>query len=149
MACEATTGWANTVTWGMVLVGWFVVHYATLSRERRKEKRDTCSRIIDEIKTIENLAVTFHTSEKFDSQTSDLLIWRVNRVIRTLQRLPLQTLDIPLGLLIRFRKGLTLQNTDASTFAPQTYHGEIIKSIRTVTDELLETIEAARDRNFA
>lgn len=149
MACEATTGWANTVTWGMVLVGWFVVHCATLSRERRKEKRDAVSRIIEEIKTVEDLAVTFHTSEKFDSQTSDLLIWRVNRVIRTLQRLPLQALDIPLGLMVRFRKGLTLLNTDVSTFAPQTYHGDIIKGIRTVTDEMLETIEAARDKNLA
>ena len=149
MACEGTAiGWANAVTWGMVLVGWISVHRATLSRERRKEKREAVTRIIEEIKAVEDLAIRFHTSEKFDSQISDALIWRVNRVTRTLQRPPLQILDIPLGLMVRFRKGLTLLNTDASTFVTQTYHGEIIKGVRAIADELLETIEAARDRNF-
>lgn len=150
MACEeAATNWANTLTWGMVLVGWFVVHYATKSRERHKENREAVARIIEEIKAVENLAVKFHTSEKFDSQTSDSLIWRVNRVNRTLQRPPLKILDIPVRLMVRFRKELTLLNTDSSTFLTQTFNSEIVKGTRAVTDELLEKIEAARDKNFA
>lgn len=149
MACEEiSVGLANAATWGIVLAGWVVVHCATLARERRKENREAVTRIIEEIKAVENLAVTFHTSEKFDSQISDSLIWRVNRAIRTLQRQPLQTLDIPLGMMVRFRKGLTLLNTDASTFAMQTYHCEIVRGIRSVTDELLTEIEAARDKEF-
>lgn len=149
MACEEiTVGLVNAVTWWMVLVGWIVVHRTTLSRERRKENREAVARIIDEINVVGNLAITFHTSRTFDSQASDALIWRVNRVIRTLQRLPLQNLDIPLGMMVRFRKGLTLLNTDASVFVTQTYQGEIVKGVRAVTDDLLETIEAARDRIF-
>lgn len=148
MACEATTGWANIVTWGLIVLGWFIVHRATLSREHRKEKRDSVSCIIEEIKAVEKLAVEFHTSDKFDSQASESLIWQVSRVTRTLQRPPLQALEIPLGLMVRFRKGLTLQNTDASSFVSQTYHCNIIKGIRDVTDEILETIEVARDRCF-
>lgn len=149
MTCEATINWANTVTWIVVLVGWIAVHCATLSRERRKEKRDAVSCIIEEIRAVEVLAVTFHTSDKFDSLSSDLLIWRTNRVNRALQRPPLQTLDIPLSLMVRFRKRFTLLNTDTSTFVRQTYHSEIIKDIRSVTDEIIESIEAARDKYFA
>ena len=148
MTNNVTNNWANAVTWGIVIVGWLVMHRMTLSRERRKEKRDATNCIIDEIKAVGHLAITFHTSEKFNPQTSDILVWRVNRVIRTLQRLPLQTLDIPLGLMVRFRKGITLRNTDASTFESQQYHGDLIKGIRLVTDEILETIEKSRDKIF-
>jgi hypothetical protein len=124
------------------------VYAAALSRERRKEKRDAVSCTIDEIKAIENMAVKFHTSKKFDSQGSDEYIWRVNRVIRTLQRQPLQNLKIPPPLMVRYRKGLTYLNTDASTFVPQEYHGNIIRELRAITDEMIETVEAARDKNF-
>lgn len=149
MTCEATINWANTVTWIVVLVGWIAVHCATLSRERRKEKRDAVSCIIEEIRAVEVLAVTFHTSDKFDSLSSDLLIWRTIRVNRALQRPPLQTLDIPLSLMVRFKKGLTLLNTDTSTFVRQTYHSEIIRGIHSVTDDIIESIEAAREQYFA
>lgn len=149
MASEATTiGWANTITWGIVLIGWITVHCSTLSRERRKEKRDSVSRIIEEIKAIEILAVTFHTSDNFDPQSSDSLIWRISRVTRSLQRPPLKSLNIDLSLMVRFRREFTLQNTDASTFAPQAYNSGIIKGIRAITDKIIETIEAAKDKAF-
>jgi hypothetical protein len=36
----------------------------------------------------------------------------------------------------------------ASTFALQPYQGDVITGIHGVTDEMLEAIEVARDRNF-
>ncbi|MDD5329702.1 MAG: hypothetical protein PHX38_06845 [Sulfuricella sp.] len=148
MGCETAVNWANAATWGLVLAGWFVVHKMALSRERRKENRDAVNRVIEEIKSVGRMAIVFHTSDSFNSETSDSLIWQVSRINRTLQRAPLNMLNIPLSLMVRFKKGLTLQNTDASTFTPQSYHGDIIKGIRTVTDQLLETIEEGRDKKY-
>lgn len=149
MTCEITNPSTNIATWLIVLIGWIVVHLATLSRERRKEKRDAANSIIEELKIVEQLAVVFHTAEKYDSGASDTLIWRVSRVIRTLQRPPLKILDVPLNLMVRFRKGITLRNIEPSTFSTQTYHCDLVRDIRTVTDEMVESIEASRDANFS
>lgn len=50
--------------------------------------------------------------------------------------------------MVRFKKAFTLNNTDSSSFVSQTYHGELIVGMRKITDEMIEKIEAARDREF-
>ncbi len=148
MTCESTISNTSIVTWLIVLGGWIVVHSATLARERRKEKRDAANTLIEAIKAVEQFAVCFHTAEKYDSSASDALIWRVSRLIRILQRPPLKAMDIPLNLMVRFRKGITLKNIDPSSFTTQTYHSDLIRDIRNATDEMIESIEAARDVCF-
>ena len=56
--------------------------------------------------------------------------------------------NIPLPLMVRFKRALILKNTDASSFISQANYGELIVGIRQITDELIEAIEAARDREF-
>lgn len=148
MAYESVVDWADIVTWLLVLAGWSAVHLIELSHERRKEKREAVTRTINEIKEIENDAISFHSSEIYCAQASDSLTWRVVRLNRCLQRPPLTSLDIPLPLMVRFKKALTLKNTDASSFVSQAYHGELIVDIRKISDEIIEGIEAARDRKF-
>jgi hypothetical protein len=129
-------------------LGWLVVHKTEIGRERRKEKREAVTRIIDEIKEIEHQAIAFHSSQNHSAEGSDSLICRIARVKLCLQRPPLSSLKIPLPLLVRFKKTFTLKNTDASSFVRQEYHGELIVGIRRITDEMIEAVEAARDREL-
>lgn len=148
MNCDSVINWADVVTWLIVFAGWGFVHKTALSRERRKEKRETLSSLILEIRNIEKLAMEFHAGEKFNSYISESIIWKISRTIKSLQRAPFNDLKIPDTLMIQLRKDLTLSNMDASTFSPQDYHGEIIRNIRTTVDDLIDSIEAERDRVF-
>lgn len=148
MACESAMGWSNVVTWGLVLAGWVVVHKMTLFRERRKENRDAVTRFIDEMKAVEDMAIRFHTADKFDAEGSHSLICRVGRLNRMLQRQPLKALNMSLALMIRFKKGLTLKNTDASSFKMHGHHSDLVVGIRDVTNDMLEAIEAAKNEKF-
>lgn len=148
MACESAVNWSDAVTWGLVLIGWGVVRATQLSQERRKEKREAVARVIEEIAEIESIAIKFHYLASFCAQTSDALIWRVGRLNRSLQRPPLISLEIPLPLMVRFKKGLTLKNMDASSFVQQSYHGDLVVGIRQITEEMIEAIEAARDKKL-
>lgn len=147
MACESVD-WSDWVTWGFVLAGWTVVHLTQLSHERRKENREEVTRVIDELKEIERQAVAFHVSESYSAQESNSLIWRVGRLNRRLQRCPINSLEIPVPLMVRFKKAVILNNTDSSSFVTQAYHGNLIIGIRQITDEMIEILEAGRDRVF-
>lgn len=136
------------ITWLLIIVGWLVVHFTTLKRERRKENREAALKIVEEIKILEGMAVRFHSSEKFVHQDCDSLIWQINRIIRKLQRPPLKYLHIRIELMTRFRQNLT-QNTDISTFSTQAHDGEVILNIHEITDELIDEIEAGRDIYFS
>lgn len=139
---------ANGATWALVLLGWYVVHRTTLLRERRKENRESVAQLIHDIKATEELAVRFNTAEQFEPLVSESVIWQTSRIIRTLQRKPLKDLNIPLTLMVKFRRGLTLMNTDASSFQTQTCNGDVVIGIRSITDRMIEAVEAARDKHF-
>lgn len=148
MAVESGAGWPDVVTWLLVLAGWLVVHRTELEHERRKEKREAATRIVNEVKDLEGQAIAFHSSREYSAEDSDSLTWRIVRLNRRLQRPPLNNLNIPLALMVRFKKAFTLKNTDASSFVPHEYHDELIVGIRRITDEMIEALEAARDREF-
>lgn len=136
------------ITWLLIILGWLFVHIATLQRERRKERRDTAFKIIEEIREIEAKAIKFQSSSEFNSQDFDSLIWRINRIINKLQRPPLKYLHVHVNMMMRFRQNLT-QNTDFSTFVMQTHDGNIIRCIHEVSDELIDEIEAGIDIYFS
>lgn len=139
----------QAVTWLLVVLGWLVVHRKTLERERRKEHREASQRIVNELREIEQEATAFHRSQQFDGDRAESLMWRVTRAIKSLQRPPLSTLQINISCLSQLRRSITLRNFDASSFSTQQASSEIVKDIRYATDDLIEEIEAARDRKFA
>jgi hypothetical protein len=140
--------WPNVVTWGMVVVGWLLVHLATLNRDRRKERRDVAKAVVEEITDLEKSAREFHVSETFDGHKAQILRCETERVIRKIQRMPLSLLDIPLSRLVRLRKAITLKNTDRSDFKTQSDDSEILADIRMAVDDLLEIIEVHKDAKW-
>lgn len=140
--------WTNVITWVLVLLGWLAVHYATLARERRKERRELAKAVIDALRSLELEALRFHTAATFDSILVDQLIYQTGRAIRSLQRVPMSDLNLPLGRMIRVRKTITLRNCDRSSFQTQRAGSPILLEIRGAVDDLVDSIEEARDARW-
>jgi p-aminobenzoyl-glutamate transporter AbgT len=146
MDCPQIPWWPNAVTWVLLFFGWLVVHRATLARERRKEKRETANCAVNELREIEKEAFEFHAAESFDDRKGSALRKRVERLINQLQRPPLVALGIPVGRMIALRSSITLNNADLSNFTPQKSDSLILQSICDAVDDLIEEIEASRDK---
>ncbi|SCZ86434.1 conserved hypothetical protein [Nitrosomonas mobilis] len=144
----------------LIIGGWFVVHKATLSRERRKEKREIINNVLEEIRAIESIAVDFHNSVIFDGKVNSNITLRIDRLSRKLQATPFAELGISRDLMIQIRQAITLKHFDKSDF-PTVFqritqrnpysasHIEIlIKDINAATDDLIDCIETAKNTNF-
>lgn len=145
MADPCGDNWTSLVTWVLVFVGWFAVHKTTLSRERRKEKREVAWQICIEFRTTERSAIDFHTAQSHDNRKATDLRQDIERLIRRLQRAPLSELDIPFRCMIRFRQSITRQNVDPSDFAAQATDSDLVQNIRDTTTDLIEAIENRRN----
>lgn len=137
--------WANVITWLLVLVGWFVVHRATLIRERRKEKREVSIQMCRVLAELQTAAIDFHTAPNFDARKSSDLAQQVERVILQLQKIPLSELQVPTMCMINLRRRITKHNIDPSDFACQTAASKIVSDIRNVVTDLIFFIEEARE----
>ncbi|MDP1559250.1 MAG: hypothetical protein Q8K59_08835 [Nitrosomonas sp.] len=135
--------WKDIITWLLVIVGWFIVHIVTMSRERLKENRDAALRIVEEIRRVEEISVEFQTSTEFSDEKYDLLVWRISRIAMAIYRPPLKHLQISTDIVIKFRQNLTM-NTDKSKFVTQSHNEEIIKNIHEATDNLISEIEVQK-----
>jgi len=138
--------WSNFITWVLILGGWFVVHRATLVRERRKERRELANNAIDALNSLAIEARNFHIASAFDEHRADLLRYRIGRMILSLQRQPLSELDLPIGRMVRLRKSITLKNMDQSSFSAQQPNSPVLMDIRSAVDDLVDAIDAARER---
>ncbi|MFZ2884630.1 hypothetical protein [Nitrosomonas europaea] len=149
------------VSWLLIIGGWLFVHRATLSRERRKEKREEINNTIQEIRAIENIAIDFHNSKIFDEKAASSLTLRINRLNRKLQAPPtFNELKIPTQLMIEFRKTITLEHFDKSNFPsmvqrimkgnpyPAISIEILIRNINSATDDLVDCIEAEKNNKF-
>lgn len=154
--------WAQLlVSWLLIIGGWFFVHKATLSRERRKEKRETIDRVLEEIRSIESIAIDFHSSKVFDKKINSNITLRIDRLSKKLQAPPtFNELMIPTQLMIEFRQAITLKHFDKSNFPfivqrimkgnpyPATSIELLIKDINAATDDLIDYIEDAKNTMF-
>ncbi len=130
-------------TWMLVVLGWFVIHAATINREVRKENREATTKFVEELRKVEDLAVSFQTSETFSENDYHVLIWKIQRITSALHRPPFRFLKISTGVIIDFRRGLTA-NTDKSSFLTCSYSDDIIINIHDVSDRLVLEIEIQR-----
>lgn len=140
--------WSNVITWALILGGWYAVHRATLARERRKERRELAGKAIEALESLAIEARQFHTAGTFDEHQADLLRYRTDRTIRSLQRPPLSELSLPIGRMVRLRKSISLKNMDQSSYCTQTPNSTILRDIRSAVDDMMDAIEAARESRW-
>ena len=143
---ESTSG---LVTWVLAFGGWFAVHKATLSRERRKEKREAAKEICATLRVIERNAIDFHTAENHSSRAANDLRQDTERLILQLQRKPLSELKIPLSRMIQFRRSITRHNIDPSDFSCQPPDSELVREVRNAVTDVVESIEERREQYWA
>lgn len=120
----------------------------TMHREERKENREAVTKIINEIRIVEDKAVEFQASNNFSDENYDILVWRLNRITTSLYRPPLKFLNISTNKIISFRQKLTA-NTDKSSFKTQSHNDEIIINIHEAADNLITEIEIHKYIYFA
>lgn len=125
-----------------------MVHLATLSRERRKERRDIAKSAIDALTVLATEARDFHSAATFDSNNADIVIYKTQRIVRSLQRLPLSKLDLPISKMVRLRKSISLNNADLSSFSTQRTQSPILQEIRAAIDDLVDSIEEMRQARW-
>ena len=138
--------WTHVVTWSLVLGGWWVVHLATLNRDRRKEKRDVSAQVCKNILALQGNAIDFHTAQFFEARKSTDLAQDVERVAIQLQKSPLQELEIPISRIVALRQRITRRNIDPTDFMPQPVDSILVLEIRNAVSDVIFAIEDARER---
>lgn len=146
---EATPWWVHGVTWVVIVAGWYMVHLATLSRERRKEKRDSAKQLVSDLHEIEKSARKFHGAEKYDEYGASELAMLCDRFIKVLQRAPFNELKIDPSLMTALRRAITCDNIDRTAFSQQAAYSEVQRNIRCATDDLIDAVEDAKVRFWA
>lgn len=141
---EAAPWWVHGVTWVVVIAGWYTVHRATLSRERRREKRDAAKQLVADLHELEKSAREFHGAEKHDEYAAAELAMCCDRLIKVLQRAPFDELKISPRLMTSLRRAITCGNIDRTAFSQQAANSEIQRDIRCATDDLIDAIETAK-----
>jgi hypothetical protein len=132
---------ANIVTWILVIIGWIVVHYLTLTRDRRKEKRELAKITVANLINLEKEAVDFHCADQFDEHARESLLWKTGRINRLLSREPFNELKLNLVLMKKLRQCITLNNADRTGFSSQSVYSSLILDIRHTVDDLIYEIE--------
>lgn len=137
-----------SIPWVLVLLGWIIVHHLTLNRDRRKEKRAIADQIIEKLQNLEVLTVNFHTSNAFDALKAEEISLNIERVIRSIQRTPMDEIVVPTSYLVCLRQAMTRKNFDISDFITQSQGSEILRNIRVVVDDLISQIESRKNKNW-
>ena len=138
--------WTHFVTWFLILLGWYFVHLATLSRDRRKEKRDISTQVCKSILDLQADAIDFHTAAKCEVRKSTDVSQMLDRIVIQLQKKPLSELEIPLALIIDLRQGISMNNIDPTGFEAQAADSDIVLNIRNAATDMIFAIEDARER---
>jgi len=138
--------WTHVVTWLLVLGGWGVVHWATLCRDRRKEKREISANVCKNLLALQDNAIDFHTAQYFEVRKSTDIAQQVERVAIQLQKCPLEELQIPIARIVALRQRITRQNIDPTSFAPQSADSNLILEIRNAVTDVIAAIEDGRER---
>ncbi len=131
----------QAVTWLLVVIGWVVVHYLTVVRERQKEIRELKNQVVDAILRVERAAIAFHQSSGHDSDAARTLVTDLSRIGRTIGSPPLRILCVESKSVKEFRKSVTLRNFDPSDFRSQQPSSNLVSEITRCADDLILSID--------
>jgi len=130
-------------TWVVIVAGWIVVHFLTVTRERQKEIRDLKSRLVERILEIEKRSIDFHQAEIYSLENGSWIIAEIHRASKSLSRQPLSSLGVKPEVVKKFRQSITGRNFDLSSFVPQRSASDLVRAISACAEDLSEDVERA------
>lgn len=139
---------AQIPAWLFIVAGWFVVHHLSTKRDQRKEARDRLDQFILALRTIEEKAIQFHQSDKYNGDLARTLLFDIQRIIAKLKRHPFGSFEIASNLLTELRRAVTLKNFDSSKFACQPANSSIISNVANAVDDIEDQLEKEYERVY-
>jgi hypothetical protein len=126
------------ITWLIILIGWIVVDKQNNSRELRREIRALIDSLITEVDKLASDAIDFHKKESFDVIEAKQIRLRIQRIANNINR---NSLIDDAQEVYLFRRSITGNNFDQSSFSQQTDSSIVLKAILEEKDELISSIE--------
>jgi hypothetical protein len=136
------------VTWFLVVVGWVVVHYLTVIRERQKDFAERVKTITATIYELEAEAIAFHESEIYDPSKGRRIVVSIDRIAKALSKPPLSKLLVSTAHTIALRRSITLRNFDKSGFTRQGEDSSIIAGIARACQRLIDAIDEGHTKRY-
>lgn len=131
----------QAVTWLLVILGWIVVHYLTVVRERQKEVGDLKTQVVESILQVERDAIAFHQSAGHDSERARMLVTDLSRIGQAIANPPICMLCVHSRPVREFRKSVTLRNFDPTNFRSQHPSSRLVSEITRCADDLIAAIK--------
>ncbi|WP_110946436.1 hypothetical protein [Pseudomonas bohemica] len=130
-----------------VVLGWIVVNWQNNNREERKEVRSSLSEAIEEITSLEDEAVKYHSADSRSAEGEREITKRITRLSSRIRHLGIES-DESRRLFIRFKQSMTLDNFETNRFSQQGTDSEILEMISMRSEELQDALETQFSRLF-
>lgn len=145
MPTPASQGWEASIPWivaaFVAAIGWASTHLLSEARERRKEVRAQIDKLFDQLYKLEQDARSFHCSKEYDAAKAGDIDSKIQILERSMNRVPIFTIDDLVPPIIRLRRSITLQNFDMSEFVTQTQYSDILQDIFTASQDVEDEME--------
>lgn len=129
------------ITWILIVAGWIIVHYLTVTRERHKEIREQKSNLCSAIIEIEKNAIAFHQSLDFNPDLARNLMSSICRISNSISKPPLKNLRVAPDHIKKFRQSITLKNFEKRDFLTLEPNSRIISNISLSTERLINALD--------
>lgn len=125
----------QVLTWGLVVLGWLVVVDQTEYRELTKIALARIAALRDQLRSIEELAIKFHTSP-YDQASSRELTRKIKKFSEEMMDLKAAShvSHASASCSIDVRKAVTLENFDQSSHQVLDRRAELVTNIEAVAD---------------
>ncbi len=124
-----------------IFLGWVVVHYLSVRREKEKEKRQLAEKTIGLIEELEKIAIDYHLHDgRLEASETD--IWRLfAQIERYLSRMRLDRNKDETLYLIALRQAIMYENFGPDYHGPQMKDSKIIREIRVAADKIIAFLD--------
>lgn len=125
----------QVLTWGLVILGWLVVVDQTEYRELTKIALGRIAALREQLRSIEELAIKFHTNP-YDQATSQELIRKIKKFSEEMMDLKAagHVSQASVSSTMDVRMAITLKNFDQSSHQVLDRRAELVTTIEAVAD---------------
>ncbi len=121
----------------VIFLGWVVVHYLSVRREKEKERRRLAEKTIALIEEVERIAIEYHVHAG-RLEASEMEIWLLlEKIERYLSRMRLEKNKDETTYFIALRMAILYENFGQDYGGPQKKDAKIIRNIGIATDGII------------